>query len=184
MEDGNSQLETPLYRGYWYTAADPTGDGDLTPEPGMEEAEDLDPARGDSTRAMHVYGEWTDGDDWAAAIGFAFNPGDAPVEASAFSGISFHVKSDEPATDVKVQLMITTVTDDAHFEYELSSLHDLSSSWQKITIHFDEAGSVWDQPSWKLQTVAFNPDNLYKVQFQFTEDPFDLWIDDVRFELP
>ncbi len=176
MEDGNNQLKRPTFDGYWYTAADETGSGEITPPTDDEcTPTELDPARGDSTQAMHVFGSWSGGDDWAATVGFNFDNKETAVDASGYSGISFWVRTDDSGTGVRVQLATTGVEDTGYWEFPLDSL---DGDWQQITLMWDEPLLL--QPTWAVE-VDFDPETLFKVQFQFDEGDFDLWIDDIRF---
>lgn len=178
LEDGNNQLETPTYSGYWFTAVDPTGSGEVLPEPGEQcKPEKLTDPRGDSKYAMHVTGTWTDGEEWIAAVGFALHDDEDPVDASSYAGVTFYARTDDEDTRIRLQLMITDVKDDGHYAIEL----DLSSSWQKYTVLWDNPLLI--QPTWAKDT-DFDPAHLYKFQFQFDSETFDLWIDDIRFVEP
>lgn len=179
LEDGNSRLRSP-YSGYWYVAVDTVdGDGTVSPEPGDEFSgvTNLDEARGDSERAMHVYGQWDGG--WGAALGFSFVTDESAIDASLYSGISFWTRTDAVGTEVKVQLLLTSVSDGADYEYPLSDEVFLSDAWQKVSIDFD----AFEQPAWTGDPVQFDPRALYKVQFLFPEGQgaFDFWIDDIWF---
>lgn len=180
LEDGNSQLKQPTYNGYWFAAADTSeGEGMIDPQGGDETSgvTRLDEQRGDSTRAMHFSGDWDGG--WGAAIGFSLDQYDAAIDASPYSGISFWVRTDVPGTEVKLQILLKTVTDGADYEYLLSDLHTLNADWQQISVLFDDLA----QPTWAEDLVTFDPRTLYKIQFQFVEGQgqFDLWIDDIWF---
>lgn len=180
LEDRNSQLKMPTYDGYWYTAADTMdGDGMVVPAPGdeIEGVTELDEPRDGSAYAMHFSGDWDGG--WGAAIGFSFASTDEAIDASSYTGISFWVRTDEAGTEVKLQFLLTGVTDGADYEYLLSDLETLDANWQQMSVHFDDAA----QPSWTEDPMSFDPRTLYKIQFQFAEGqgPFDLWIDDIWF---
>jgi hypothetical protein len=179
MEDRNNQLSRP-YNGYWYTAVDTTGDGAVTPEAGDRvDASELMPVRDDSEYGMHVSGQWSGGDNWAAALGFAFYNDEDAIGSNDFTGITFYARSDAPTTTaVAVELMLTTVEDDGHFSFDLGAV--LTDEWQEITILFSDAADTLVQPTW-AEEVTFNATTLYKIQFKFGEDPFDLWVDDIRF---
>jgi hypothetical protein len=174
LEDENSGLKRPLYTGYWYTAVNEDGTGSgVLPEPGEDcPPEELSTPRGESAWAMHISGDWT-GDTWAAAVGFNFLSGNNPVEGSAFAGVTFWARSDDPSPIVKVQFITEAVTDQGHFEIELSELDD---TWKQFQISWDDPY----QPEW-ADPVGFDEDGLTKIQFQLTSGAIDLWVDDVRF---
>jgi len=181
FEDGDSQLETPTYSGYWFTAVDDTGTGEVLPAPGGDcEPEDLDPPRDDSDRAMHVSGTWNDGAVWIAALGFPLKNGGTeedpePVDASVYDGVTFYAKTDEEDTQVRLEVMITDVKDNAHFAIDI----DLSSTWELYTVTWDDPRLI--QPAWTTAPVDFEAAHLYKFQFQFESETFDLWVDDISF---
>lgn len=174
LEDGNNQLKTPTYSGYWFTAVDPTGDGTIVPDPDEQcKPVNLSTPRGDSNRAMHISGDWADGDDWTAALGFNFDKDEAPIDASGYQGIHLFAKT-SISNPIRLQLMVDGVTDSGHWEREL----DLDTDWSEVTLLWDDPGLA--QPSW-AETVPFDPSQLVGVQFQFMDGTIDLWIDDVRF---
>lgn len=178
LEDGNNQLETPTYSGYWFTTVDESGAGTVVPEPGGRcDPEDLAMQRDKSKRAMHVSGTWTDSTDWIAALGFALQDDEVPVDASSYSGVTFYARTDNEATAAHLQVMITDVEDDGHFAIELA----LTSEWQQHTVLWDNPLLI--QPTW-ADEVDFDPSNLFKFQFQFDSESFDLWVDDIRFIEP
>lgn len=176
LEDGNNQLETPTYSGYWFTTANEDGDGTVTPDPGDEcDPEELEMARDGSTHAMHVSGSWTGTDlEWIAAFGFPLKHDEVPVDASSYAGVTFYAKTDNEDTAARLQVMITDVEDEGHFAIELP----LTSSWEQYTVRWND--QLLMQPTWAAQ-VTFDPANLFKLQFQFDSDSFDLWVDDIRF---
>jgi len=178
LEDGNNQLETPTYSGYWFTTVDESGAGSVTPEPGERcDPEDLETQRDGSKRAMHVAGTWTDSTDWIAALGFALQDDEVAVDASSYSGVTFYARTDDPETAAHLQVMITDVKDDGHFAIELA----LTSDWQQHTVLWNNPLLI--QPTW-ADEVDFDASNLFKFQFQFDSEAFDLWVDDIRFIEP
>lgn len=174
LEDGNNQLKTPTYSGYWFTAVDTTGDGEITPDPSEKcSPVDLTTPRGDSNRAMHISGNWADGTDWTAALGFSFDKDETAIDASAYKGIHFYAKT-AITNPIRIQLMISGVMDAGHWEREL----DLDADWSEVTLLWDDPGLA--QPSW-ADPVDFDPGVLIGVQFQFMDGTIDLWVDDVTF---
>ena len=179
LEDGNNQIETPTYSGYWFTTANEDGDGTLAPAPTDDcDPEELDMPRDGSEQAMHVSGSWSGTDlEWIAAFGFPLKHDEAPVDASSYAGITFFAKTDNEETDVRLQVMIEEVEDEGHFAIELG----VTSSWEQYTVLWDDERLI--QPSWAAE-VTFDPAALFKLQFQFDSESFDLWVDDIRFVAP
>ncbi|HEY6723651.1 MAG TPA: hypothetical protein VI197_06440, partial [Polyangiaceae bacterium] len=155
------------------------GDGSLTPAPDDEcDPENLDEPRDGSKRAMHVSGSWSGTDlEWIAAFGFPLEHDEEPVDASGYAGVTFYAKTDDDETAVRLQVMIDDVRDEGHFAIELS----LTSSWQEYTVLWDDERLI--QPSW-ANPETFDPATLFKLQFQFDSESFDMWVDDIRFVEP
>jgi hypothetical protein len=126
---------------------------------------------------MHVSGNWTRGDLWIAGVGFELQSDKAAVDASGYAGVSFYARTDEEDTQVRLQVMIEEVEDDGHFAIELA----LTDSWQLFEVKWDSALLI--QPTWAAQ-VTFDPATLWKFQFQFDSEKFDLWVDDIHFIEP
>ena len=180
LEDGNNQLKTPTYSGYWFTVAndETDGEGTVAPDPDARcNPVGLDEPRDGSTRAMHVSGNWSGTDlEWIAATGFALQSDKDPVDASAFSGITFFARTDEAETVAYLLVMIDKVTDEGHFAIELA----LTSTWTQYTVAWEDAGVLLNQPTW-ASPVEFDESTLFQLQFQFYSETFDLWIDDIKF---
>lgn len=172
LEDGNDQLETPAYSGYWFTAVDPSGNWNIVPDPADDcDPTELDTPRGDSNRAMHVSGNWSNG-EWAS-LGFWFDQDEAAIDGSAYAGIHFFART-SVANPVRILLMIDGVTDSGYHALDL----DLDAAWSEVMLLWDEPDLA--QPSWAAE-VPFDPSELLGVQFQFVEGEIDLWVDDIRF---
>lgn len=177
MEDGDNKVD-PNFDGYWFTSMNAEGTGTITPAEDEDcDAVDLPMARGMSTRGMHLSGSVV-ADDWTGLVGFSFYADEKEYDATAnaYTGISFFVRSETPGIEVIVQLpLAVTESTGAHHGYELM----LPGSWTEVTFTWDDLA----QPSWLpvADRIDFDPTALVKVQFQFSDEDFDLWLDDIRF---
>jgi hypothetical protein len=179
LEDQNGTLKGPAYTGVWFTASDDIdGAGTLVPEGGGTFApEELVPAVGDSSWAAHASGEWS---GWGALLGFAFRAGEPapPFDASAYSGIRFSAKIDDPGTLIRIEFIIpaTEVASD-HFGMTLT----VTSDWTEIPVAF----SALEKPPWSTSAAVWDASMIRSVQFKFDSGvAFDLWVDDVYFIEP
>ncbi|WP_437520684.1 carbohydrate binding domain-containing protein [Sorangium sp. So ce726] len=190
MEDDNDTIievadETNPRQGAWYVAND--GEGTQTPgvgEPFLMSL--LEPARGDSTMAVHaVADDMFSG--WGALFGFQVNSA-SPSEqglynASEFSGITFFGYADAGST-TKVLVDVVDVQTwrdggicekcDDHFTKTIT----LTNCWTQIKVPF----STLKQSNWGQQFEAIDLTQIWAVQFRFNASrQFSVWIDDVAF---
>ncbi len=184
MEDGDQSLpSTGGRKGTWYSFGDGTGTA-------IFEAALIPGQRGpDSVFAIHYSGGGFT--DWGSGTGFDLNNSGGsqdtkkPYDASAYVGITFWGRSDEPF------LLTVTLPDgntdgagglcttcDHHWYTRIT----LQPEWERHTILFEnlilESGTV-------PEPEAPDPATLVGVQFRAsTGVEFDYWIDDVAFVRP
>jgi hypothetical protein len=178
MEDGDNQVD-PNFDGYWFTSMNTEGTGTISPKSTDKcNPEDLSAERDGSKRAIHFQGDVT-ADNWTGLVGFSFFGDDSEYDATAnsYTGISFFVRSETPNVEVIVQMPLAAVPESsgAYHGYEVM----LPSTWTEVSFTWAELA----QPSWypTADRIDFDPTALIKMQFQFTDKAFDIWIDDIRF---
>jgi hypothetical protein len=187
MEDGDGRIiEMNGRQGPWHTFNSgestqmPAGPG-ITPESGG--------ANG-SKSAMH-----TSGKGFAyAGIGFDLNNADTTPEsaqskaydASAWTGVVFIAKagstaSAKPRVEIPMRDFVPgdrggTCTNDCWNVYGYQLPDSLTSEWKEYKVPFSslkrEDGST---------TPSFDSKQIMSISFKHQTDPFDFWIDDVRF---
>lgn len=181
FEDGNSQILPSEGRsGFWQTTND--GAGVQTPSSDAALSATLEPARGDSSRALHTTGSGFD--RWGAAVRTDFNQQGFESQAydvSGYTGLKLWARTGNGDTDtVRVQI-VTPGTEDGCFTCadHFGSDAQLTAEWQEFTLPFAEM----EQQGWGMpQLSSFDLENALGLQFTFARnDDFDVWIDDVGF---
>jgi len=187
LEDGSGRICTGDGRvGVWYAFNDETGEQWPAPTtPGVPIPTSLIPGgRGASTRAIHSYGKGFR--SWGAGVGLDFvfdGVSYGSFDASAFDGIRFWARSD---SSQKLQVRIGTRATKLP-EYggtcarEPCSPHahdfDLSGDWVELSLPFNDLPQLGPRSA----SADFLRNELTHLQFIPTSQPFDFWIDDVRF---
>ena len=180
LESGSGRICTGSGRiGVWYAFNDGLGEQWPAPTlPGVPiSTSEIPGGRGGSTRAMHTYGQGFAG--WGVGVGldFAFDGTSyGSYDASAFDGIRFWARSDTvQKLRVRVSTRPTTIVDyggtcPAKWCGPHSRDFDVGASWVELSLPFND-----------LPQADFLRDELTNLQFMPLVEPFDFWIDDVRF---
>ncbi|HEY3256841.1 MAG TPA: leucine-rich repeat domain-containing protein [Polyangiaceae bacterium] len=187
LETGTGHICTGNGRiGVWYAFNDETGDQWPAPTtPGVPIATSVIPGgRGASTRAIHTFGKGFTG--WGVGVGLDFvfdGLSYGTFDASAFDGIRFWARSDGlQKLRVRIGTRATKLADyGGTCPLEPCSPHardfDLGPDWVELSLPFNDLPQI--QPH--AIDVDFTRDELTHLQFMPQTQPFDFWIDDVRF---
>jgi hypothetical protein len=126
---------------------------------------------GSSKHAARLSGALATGQLIYAGAGISL--GMEPFDASMYRGVRFRAKIAAPSTS-KVRFTVADVHTD--FGVEL----DLSEQWQEFALDFD---SLKQAPGSGRVYPALVPNAVYSLGWAVTDQgqPFDVWIDDVRF---
>jgi hypothetical protein len=172
--------------GVWYAFNDMKGEQwPAVTTPGVPIAiSEIPGGRGASTRAIHTYGKGFY--LWGAGVGvdFAFDGVSyGSFDASAYDGIRFWARSEAPQKLlVRIGTRSTKVADyggtcarepcDPH-----AQLFDVGASWVELSLPFNDIKQIGPHSA----EADFLRDELTHLQFMPQTQPFDFWIDDVRF---
>jgi hypothetical protein len=193
FEDGFGHVQQiPGVRGGGFYAAN-DGTGTQTPGAGLSEA----PAASPENHCSGAYVFCSKGSGftkWGALIGTDVGVTEAsvkkPFDASAYSGISFAIKSNSGTPTMKVKFPDKDTAPEgglcdknessgtkACYDDFLSTV-PLTASWTPVTIKF----SSLRQAGWGMPATAFDAKTLYSLQLQFDQlVDFDFCIDDLMF---
>jgi hypothetical protein len=136
----------------------------------------LEPARGESTRALHTWGGNHDG--WGALVRADLNEQngtDFAYDLSEYTGLKVWARS---GNSDNFPMWVAVVTPDAiasrdHFGTSVN----VSPEWELYTLPF----AAMEQDGWGAPVESFKLDEAVGIQFLLgTNDvDFDVWIDDV-----
>lgn len=190
MEDGNFYLfAKPPRFGYWYVAGDATAGATLC---SIEQlVSSLNPARQDSTRAVHFQASGFKG--WGASVGLTF--ADAaqkrtPYDSGNAEGIAFWIRGTVSGNSALRVLFPVLGTDPSgaecggesqgqcldHFATQIS----VRDEWQRVTILFADL----HQAGWGAPLGGFEPAHLLGVEWTAGTADADVWIDDLALLRP
>jgi hypothetical protein len=188
LESGSGHICAGSGRvGVWYAFNDKTGEQWPAPTaPGVPIPTSLIPGgRGASTRALHTYGKGFSG--WGAGVGLdlAFDGVSyGTYDASEFDGIRFWARSDTPQRlQVRIGTRSTKVAEyGGTCPREPCSPHarefDVGVNWVELSLPFNDIAQLGAHSV----EADFLRDELTHLQFIPQRlQPFDFWIDDVRF---
>jgi hypothetical protein len=190
MEDGNFYLfaKPPRY-GYWYLAGDATSGASL---PKIENlVASLEPARGDSTSAVHFKATGFKG--WGVSVGLVF--ADSKQQKAAYDGgnavgVSFWVRgSVTNSAKLKVMFPIAGTAEGSsdcggteqgpcldHFATQVS----VTDEWKQVTILFSNV----HQAGWGAALDGFDAAHMLGIEWTVALADADVWIDDVALLRP
>jgi hypothetical protein len=171
-DDGYPNL--PSGSGFWWGPPDAvhlgnwfvSSAGRATTDASIEE---IDPPRGQSTRACHVAGaNFETGVDLSAELD---HPQHRAVDVSAYTGFTFWVKLASPSRNLTVAIS----TGARYFDAQTNMMPlpsrtlTVSDAWQEIVLTFDE--------------FNLESSDVASIDFVAGEggEPFDLWVDDLAF---
>jgi hypothetical protein len=193
MEDGDRFIcESGGRHGAWYALKHDTSTN--TSPPGEFTPASIPGGRGASGYAAHFMG--FDVFD-QGAMGFSLDGEGAaaqPFDASFASGIKFWMKSNAPVI-VEFPIPETIPPDepagtctapgncDNHFRFSIAA--PAQSGWTEYSVPFTALKQDYKSApdvGVLVGTAQWDPAQLVKVQFNAGPDPFDVWIDDVRFD--
>jgi hypothetical protein len=187
LESGSGHICSGNGRvGVWYAFNDNSGEQwpALTTAGVPIPTSSIPGGRGKSTRAIHTYG--TGFVSWGVGVGLDFNfdgVNYGSFDASELDGISFWARSDTPQRLLsRIGTRATTVAAyGGTCREEPCGPHGLevavNASWAEYKLAFKDLRQTgyWREPA------EFLRNELTNLQFMPRSQPFDFWIDDVRF---
>jgi hypothetical protein len=182
MESGTGYICANQGRvGYWFSYKDASSTLSPTGTPMLPAA--LSPARGNSLRAMNAFGtdvQYAGFGCFLNYTGSAATPG--TFNASTFAnGIEFYAKGTASGFEIVVQ---TASTESVTYGglCPLDALQCLGNT-AALTGLLPDQWQLYRVPFTALTggTAAFNPDNIWSIEFQPGAGSYNLWIDDLGF---
>lgn len=180
FEDGNAQILVDEGRdGSWHIVRDNSANGQLSlDEPPLP---DNDGAN-QSSRALHLSGQ--NFTEWGAGFSVDLRERSLPYDASAYVGLKFWARGDQPLRLVVVQQDLATggacntcssaSSDDCGLFY--GTTVSLGDAWTQYTVPWGALAQA------TAGSTAFAPDQLTLLEFEApAAEQFELWLDDVSF---
>jgi hypothetical protein len=179
FEDGDTQLQKIADRGgYWFTNHDPNG-STIDPTP----FKIADQGAG-SEKSLHVFGlTSSDSSAYGSLVGANFVE-QGFYDGSKYAGISFKAKVAGKSTkNIRFNVADVNTHPDGgvckscwnHFGKDL----ELTTDWKEYKISFAE---LTQQSGWGDRYSTITPTKINAFSWVIAPgQPFDLWIDDIRF---
>ncbi|HEY2409316.1 MAG TPA: hypothetical protein VGI10_25095 [Polyangiaceae bacterium] len=187
FEDNDAKPFKAFQReGWWFTAADPTEGGKLSPANGQFMPARLPASEASKTNLFAMHVQASGQTDWGITAGTTLrwvNEGvRCPLNVSAFQGIKFRAKG--PGTlQFKVDVPGTMPPDGGGVCSK--GCYDSPGKLIMLSDHWDDYLVTWDrlqQGGWGTE-VRFDPARVLGIEFSVGVKllPADFWLDDIEF---